>query len=246
MKKPYFILLALFFTMNLGAQEIWIEAALKAGDGLSFLVNKNIINDNSYGYKMTNSYGLGAKVAVNFGPWHGGSLEAMYNNLGQDFDYHLDGTTGTLRNSINWKSIDTYLLYRYIQNRIYIETGPVYGMVQSLSQNDNGLELTSPEDFYEDNYLGGVFGFGGYIAASGTFSVGLGIRLQYGFTDFVNDAGQKAGYPNPVRKTIYESPATTHPAFAEFMVEFNFGVGRFARTSCGQRMHFFRGGRGRG
>jgi hypothetical protein len=242
MKKTCFILLALFFTMHLCAQEIWIEAALKGGDGLSFLVNKNIINDNSYDYKLTNSYGLGAKVAVNFGPWHGVSLEAMYNNLGQDFDYYLAGTTGSLRNSIDWKSIDTYLLYRYIRNRMYVETGPVYGVVQPVSQTDNGVALSAPADFYEKSYLGGVFGFGGYIAASGTFSVGLGVRLQYGFTDFVNDAGQKAGYPNPVRQSIYDSPATTHPAFVQFMVEFNFGLGRFAPTSCGQRRQFLKGG----
>ncbi len=245
MKKPYFILLFLAFSISLGAQEIWVEAALRAGDGASFLVNKNIMNDNSYGYKLTNCYGLGAKVAFNFGPWHGVSLEAMYNNLGQDFDYHLDGTTGTLHNSVNWKSIDTYLMYRYIRNRTYLEAGPVYSAVQSVSQNDNGAEVSSPEDFYNKSYVGGAFGFGGYITATGTFSVGLGVRLQYGFADFVNGAGQKAGFPNPTRQNIYSSDAATHPAFAQFMLEFNFGVGRFARVSCGQRYKFIRNSRRR-
>lgn len=244
MKKICFSLLAFFATfLSLNAQEIWLETGLKGGAGASFLFNQNIADDNDYTYKFTPMYGFGAKFAVNFGPFHGISLEGLYNQAGQDFDYRLTGVQGDLENQIQWKSLDAYLLYRYITKRVYLEAGPMYSFVQSVEQTDNNAEIANPENFYEKNYLAGVFGFGGYVAGSNTFSVGLGIRLHYGFTDFVSSQGQLLGYPNPSRDSAYDSVEKTHPVFGQVLLEFNFGLGHFARTSCSERMRFFGSGR---
>lgn len=221
-------------------KEIWLEAALKGGYGASFLVNKNILDDNNHAYQVTPGYNFGGKIAVNFGPFNGIALEGLYSTMGQDFEFDHP-QFGTIENKISWKSIDALLLYRHITNRVYFELGPMYSVVQSVDQMEFDANLEAAADNYEKNYLSGVLGFGGYVAGTETFSLGLGIRLQYGLTDFVNAEGTKAGFPTPY--TTYESEAVTRPAFAEFMVEFNFGIGRWARTSCSQRMKFFRSGR---
>ncbi len=240
-KLLLFIAFVAICSLFLSAQEIWLEAGLKGGYGVSFLYNTNIVNDDTYDYKITTAYSAGGKLAVNFGPFHGLTLEALYSQAGQDFEYSLSGSPLQQQNEISWKAINSYLLYRYIRNRVYLETGPMYAFMRSVAQKDNGVELEEPAAFYEKNYLAGVFGFGGYIAGSETFSVGLGLRLHYGLTDFVNEAGQAAGFPNPVRETVYESTAPTHPVYGQVLVEFNFGIGHWAKTSCSKRMQFFRG-----
>jgi hypothetical protein len=241
MKKLFFFFLFSAFGWDSNAQEIWLETGLKGGYGLSFLYNKNIADDENFTYKLTSMYGFGGKFAVNFGPFHGIALEGFYNKLGQDYEYSATGDD--VLQPVNWNNIDAALLYRYIRNRIYLELGPMYSFVRSVEQEGNLLESQGWETYYEKNYLSGVFGFGGYVGGAETFSVGLGIRLHYGLTDFITPEGQAEGFPVPVNAAPYPAVETTHPAFAEFLVEFNFGIGYFAKTSCSKRMQFFGGGR---
>jgi hypothetical protein len=241
MKKFTFTLFLSFLTLSIFAQkEIWVEASLKGGYGLSFLHNKNIADDSFTKYQLSTSNSFGGRFALNFGPFNGVSLEAMYNNLSQEYLYNLDGNPTDFTNTIEWASVDALILYRYIRNRIYVEVGPMYSMVQNVDQNDNGNEILSAQSFYADNYFSGVFGWGGYIAGTETFSLGIGMRLSYTFSDFINEEGQKSGYPNPTKNAPYETYETSNPAFVQFMVELNFGIGRFARTACTERMKFFR------
>lgn len=236
MKKVFLFATLIVITLSASAQEIWIEAAAKGGYGISFLHNSNIIDDDSYNYKITPTYGFGAKLAVNFGPYHGISIDGIYNTLGQNFEYDLP-TAKDLKNEISWKSVDAYLLYRYTRNRVFLELGPMYSFVQEVKQTNAGFDLENAGDFYEQNYLSGVFGWGGYLAGSETFSLVLGMRLHYGLTDFVNSDGQKLNLPTSIAYPEYKK---TRPAFVQLMMEFNFGIGRFAKAQCSKRMQFFR------
>ncbi len=240
MKKFTLTLASLLFVLVLNAQEIWLETALKGGAGMSFLMNKNILNDNSYRQVLSPMYGFGGKVAVNFGAWHGIALEGLFNSSSQKWDYTLPNVTGDLQNEVKWNSVELYLLYRYIRSRTYIEVGPMFSMIRSVEQTDNEVQLQNPDPFYEDNYLAAVFGFGGYLGGSETFSVGLGLRVHYGFQDLVSAEGRASGFPNPVRESVYSSEASTNPLVAQLLVEFNFGIGHWAKTSCHERMKFFR------
>lgn len=238
MKRTVISLFALLFCFHVSAQEFWFEAGLKGGAGMSFLYNKNVLDDDNWDYKLTPMYGAGAKFSVNFGPYHGVFLEGLYNKSAQDFNFNLAGLTDDFEYSIEWQSIDLYVLYRGIRNRTYFEIGPMYSMIQKFEQTNplgnNKLETT---EFYKSSYLGGAFGFGGYVVGSETFSMGLGLRLNYGFGDMVNDKGlaEGNGFPNPVKSAPYTTDEKTNIMFAQFMVEFNFGVGRFAKTACSQR-----------
>jgi hypothetical protein len=240
MKKFTFPFLLMMLLQSASAQDIWLEAALKGGVGASFLLNKNVLDDDNFNYNANLGYNFGGKVALNFGPFNGISLEGFLTKWGQDLDYKQP-ILGNTTTEISWNTVDALLLYRHISNRVYVELGPMYSFVRSLEQKDDSTLPTNAKSNYESGYLSGVLGFGGYIAGAETFSVGLGIRLHYGLTDFVNADGKQLGYPTPT--TRYESSAISRPAFAEFMVEFNFGIGHWAKTSCSERMHFFRSGR---
>ena len=201
---------------------------------MSFLYNKNIADDSDWDYKLTPMYGAGAKFSVNFGPYNGVFFEGLYNKSTQDFNYNIASSTQDFEYSVEWQSIDLYVLYRGIRNRAYFEIGPMYSLIQKVEQGTGGT-LAETSNFYETSYFGGAFGVGGYVAGSETFSVGIGLRLNYGFGDVVNSDGQKVGYPNNVADPGYVTNEKTNIMFAQFLVEFNFGVGRYAKTSCGER-----------
>ena len=236
MKRTIISLLAFLFCLNLNAQEFWFEAGLKGGGGLSFLYNKNIVDDSNWDYALTPMYGVGAKFSCNFGPYHGVFFEGLYNKSGQDWTYNIATSTNDFDYSVEWQSIDLYVLYRGIRNRAYFEIGPRYSLIQKFEQTAL-MGTTETTDFYESSYFGAALGFGGYIAGSETFSVGIGMRLNYGFGDIVNDKGlaEGNGFPNPVKDIAYETEEKTNIMFAQFLVEFNFGVGRFAKTACSER-----------
>ncbi len=229
--------------LSLSAQEIWIEAALKGGYGASFLLNKNIFDDDSYSYQVAPGYNYGGKFAVNFGPFNGISMEGLFSKGGAKWRYDNELLGTDLENELEWKSFDALLLFRHINNRVYVELGPKYSFVKSVNQTDNGIDLGDVSRYYNDNYISGVLGFGGYITGTETFSLGLGLRFHYGLTDLVSGDGQKAGFPNPIKLLDYESTAVSRPALAEFMIEFNFGIGHWAQSACSDRMRFHRAGR---
>lgn len=238
MKRLFISLFVFLFCLNLSAQEFWFEAGLKGGAGMSFLYNKNILDDSDWDYALTPMFGAGAKFSCNFGPYHGVFLEALYNKSGQDWKYNIASSTQDFDYSVEWQSIDLYILYRGIRNRTYFEIGPMYSLLQKFEQPALGVGGTAETtDFYESSYFGGAFGFGGYVVGSETFSMGIGIRLNYGFGDVVNDKGfaEGNGFPNPVKDAAYETVEKTNIMSAQFLVEFNFGVGRFAKTACSER-----------
>ncbi|MEO1257271.1 MAG: outer membrane beta-barrel protein [Bacteroidota bacterium] len=238
MKKFTISLFVFLFCLTLHAQEFWFEAGLKGGVGMSFLYNKNVVDDSNWDYALTPMFGAGAKFSCNFGPYHGVFLEGLFNKSTQDFRYNIASSTEDFDYSVEWQSIDLYVLYRGIKNRVYFEVGPMYSLIQKFEQPlIHNAAASESTDFYENSYFGGVFGFGGYIAGAETFSVGIGVRLNYGFGDIVNDKGlaESNGFPNPVKDIAYETEERTNIMFAQFLVEFNFGVGRFAKTACSER-----------
>ncbi|MBI5914277.1 MAG: hypothetical protein HY842_02800, partial [Bacteroidetes bacterium] len=87
MKKSFAFLIAYAFIANLSAQEFWIETGLKGGYGLSFLYNKNIVDDDSYQYRLSPMYNVGARLSMNFGPFHCSDVEGMFGAYSQDFEF---------------------------------------------------------------------------------------------------------------------------------------------------------------
>ncbi len=252
MKKLAFLpLVMLLYIGSISAQDIWFAIGAKASYGSSFLWNKNILDDGRYNHEFTAANGFGARLGIGIGYNHAFNFEAMLHNNKQDFNYKvsniLTGQDETFNSSVEWKTIDLYLLYRLNSSKVYLELGPAYTMLRDINQVDDNPLFSNDTDvtnFYRDSYLSGVFGFGGYLVGNETFSLNLGFRIMYAFSDFITEEGQENGliyksFPAPLRENNYDNYTGTHPLTFEASLELEFGLGGFAKTSCSKRMHFF-------
>ncbi|MCC6816435.1 MAG: outer membrane beta-barrel protein [Saprospiraceae bacterium] len=242
MKKLFFIFLSFFIFQQLEAQKIyaWWDCGVKAGYGLTGFLNSNLTKDDNYSYHLNTGYGLGAKFGMYFGLRNGITFDFMYSKSKQAFDYAIPGNAEN-EHSISWNNYDLALLYRNQSNGAYVELGPMYSLVKKVSNSDSndGGENKDVANFYNKNYWSGVFGVGGYIAGTETFTLMLGLRLGYALTDFVSDEGKKLNYPTPKQTSLTAKDSKTNPAFVQLVMEGNFALGYYGKTSCSKRAHLF-------
>ncbi len=252
MKKITLILLFSLFLQQAYSQ-VWIDIAVKGGYGMSLLYNKNLLDDGAYNHHLTGAGGFGGRLGVNIGESNGFTLEVMSRKMKQDFDYTIAGQN--FNTQVEWKNLDLYFLYRYNSNRVFMELGPMLSLVRSVDHTDDNplaatiLSVTGAEsysEFYNDKYISGVFGFGGFLVGTEVVSLNLFFRVHYAFQDFINDKGQNPeatgiirSFPAPIREKTYDEYKSTNPIFGEVGMELAFGLGQFARSNCSTRMHFF-------
>ncbi|MBK8081110.1 MAG: hypothetical protein IPK25_13045 [Saprospiraceae bacterium] len=237
MKK--LILLFCFFTslslVDAQKQIVWFDAGLKVQYGASGFYNSAIADFSDYNYRIGTGYSFGGKVGINF-RYNGIAIDVMYNKASQVFD------DNELNRTVNfdWKSLDVYTLYRHAKNLGYFEIGPKVSFLNEVTDNVQG-NTVERNDYYNKNMFSGVIGFGANIIGNdGAFSGILGLRFEYGLTDFVSDAGTTAHAPllNPA---VYgNGHKSTNVAFAGLVFELNWGIGYFAKAQCGARSKFIR------
>jgi hypothetical protein len=246
--KKQILMLALFLCCckMTGNAQVWFDLGAKGAWGLTNLYNTNVSNDRLYKYKLNTGYKFGGKFGINFGDHNGIAFEGLVAKNNQKWEYsttsgNTNGVDTLLHNNISWNALDIYVLYRYMNDRSYIELGPKLTRVGKIKQTDDKLlSVTDVSPYYNPQLLGACLGFGGYLGGSNTFSTQLGIRLEYAFTDFISSAGQPKGYPNPIRKNtaFYDKYVSTNALSAQVTLEFNFGVGGYAQAACGRRGFF--------
>lgn len=237
MKNILFIIF-LFLGLNFvhaQKQIVWFDAGLKAQYGATGFYNQAIADFGNYNYRIGTGYSFGGKVGINF-RHNGLAIDVMYNNANQLFDDNNANKTV----EFNWKSLDIYTLFRHAKNLGYFEIGPKISLVQEVSDNVQGNE-TDRTSFYNKNFFSGVIGFGAnLIGNDGAFSGILGLRFEYGLTDFISDAGQ-AGHAPMLNPAVYSNGyKSTAPAFAGVVFEINWGIGYFAKAQCGARSKFIK------
>ena len=120
MKRAIFVLLIGIFGLNLAySQELWFDAGLKGGWGPTFLYNQSLVNDANYSQQISNGYTVGGKFGFNFGYIHGITFDAMYAQNKQF--YNIKESVSTEDLTVNWKTIDLYVLYRLYRTINYFE-----------------------------------------------------------------------------------------------------------------------------
>jgi|GEM_PF-1039542 hypothetical protein len=262
--KNHFLTLFLCVVFISSAQaQAWTAVGLKLGGGTSWLIDKNIFDDNTYVHDFSGAFNVGAKASLNLGANHSLSFEVMLAKMKQNFNYEFTNDA-MLRiestNEIRWTNVDLYFLYRYYSQGAFSEFGIMSSRVQSVEQRDPFAGFTDYTDVTSNyqNYLSGVFGGGAFVAGSDRFTLMLGIRIHYAFTDFISDAGndrdalaaqgQAFPYPNTFRQDFsnlesdpYADARKTSPLLVEMIAEFNFGIGYFAKTICSGRVKWFGG-----
>lgn len=118
------------------------------------------------------------------------TIDALYSGFNQKFDYLKSNTR--YDHKISWNNIHLALLYRMQKDGVYVELGPQYSLVQKLKNNDPNDPDTDVTDYYNKNYLSGVFGIGGYLFNYETFTTMIGLRMGYGFGDMINADGKSS------------------------------------------------------
>jgi len=239
MKKIVFLFfLALLVNQTSQAQKVyaWMDAGLKGGYGLTGLLNSNLFDDKDYEHHLNGGYSIGGKVGLFFGLYNGITIDALYSGFNQKFDYLKSNTR--YDHKISWNNIDLALLYRMQKDGVYVELGPQYSLVQKVKNNDPNDPNTDVTDYYNKNYLSGVFGIGGYLFNYETFTTMIGLRMGYGFGDMINADGKAAKYPTPNQVAQYSSKST-NAAFVQIMMEANFALGFYGKSSCSKRATIF-------
>lgn len=236
--KKLILFLGLFLVVSgIQAQKqiVWFDAGLKAQYGATGFYNPAIGNYGDINYRIGTGYGFGGKIGINF-RYNGLALDVMYNKATQIFDNNANDQTV----EFDWTTLDIYALYRHAKNLGYFEIGPKMSLVQSVNDNIEGNSVDRT-DLYNKNYFSGVIGFGANLMGNdGAFSGILGLRFEYGLTDFVGSAGQTANAPLLNPDVYADGYKKTAPAFAGVVFELNWGIGYFAKAQCGARSKFIR------
>ncbi len=225
----------LLHTLFAGAQ-MWFEIGPRAGININGYLNSNISNDDNHDYRLEQALSYGLVAGLNIGDYHGINLEWMFANNIQQITYYGD-TAGNVINKLRWNTREINVLYRFYSfNGAYVELGPQFSHIRELSQTyDN--EPVAIDGEYENNYISGIFGVGGFLAANDVMTLKIGIRAAYGLTDLVSAKGKTAGFPTYYAP--YETYKPTRPFRVGISLEMSFGVGGIAKTQCGQRSLIF-------
>lgn len=211
---------------------IWFDAGLKAQYGATGFYNKAIADGSAYDYKIGTGYSYGGKLGINFN-YGGLALELMRSTADQKFDKLSSNKVVT----VNWNATDVYALYKNSKNLGYFEIGPKVSFISKVEDDIEGSvkEITAS---YNENVIGGVVGFGANIMGNdGRFSGILGLRMEYGFTDFVKE-GSASNPPLKDNAVFASGYKPSNVAFAGVVFELNWGIGYFGKAQCGKRSKF--------
>ncbi|MFZ1749651.1 MAG: hypothetical protein WAU01_05650 [Saprospiraceae bacterium] len=215
-------------------QVVWFDVGLKAQYGAAGLYNKAIADSDNYSYDISKGYAFGAKLGINFA-YSGIAIDVMRSSAKQQLEQKGTAITPT----VDWSALDIYVLFRNAKNLGYFEVGPKISFISKVEDNIEATVTDRSVD-YNKNVISGVVGFGANVMGNdGRFSGILGLRLEYGFTDFVNDAGKNSSAP--LRDaSVYASNGykSSNVAFAGVVFELNWGVGYFGKAQCGKRSKF--------
>ncbi len=219
--------------------QVWLEAGGKFTFGPSGFTNSNMASDGQHDFSLGLSHTAGAVLGVNIGDNHGFNVEALLGTYYQDFTYR--GGAEPLKQSVEWKVADYYLLYRlYTNNGMYFELGPKLTNLRNVSQT-TGLSTEIPSGgAYEDQYYSAVAGLGTILAGSKVFVIQMGLRFEYGLTDMVSVTGQRDNFP--AYYTSYANTAKTTAYRVSFGMSVSFALGGTAQAACGRRV-FMLGGK---
>lgn len=236
--KQLFTLTSFLISLQLFGQKqiVWFDIGAKVQYGAAGFYNSAIGNSDLFDYKISTGYGIGGRLGINFHN-SGLSLEVMKSKASQTFD--RKGATAI--DQIDWSSLDIYTLYRHSKNLGYFEIGPKMALVKKVESTLEGAIKTDNTSDYNKTMFSGVVGFGANILGNdGRFSGILGLRFEYGFSDFVSKQGAGANVNAPLRNAaVYKSGyKSSNVAFAGVVFELNWGIGYFGKAQCGKRSKF--------
>lgn len=244
MRKSILLLaLAIVISSTISAQR-WLDIGFKGAWGPTWLMNKNLMNDQQFNHVLAYGYGIGGKVGFNFNDEHELTLDVMASTFKQDFKYNVtDTVTGAspeFRKGMQFKTLDFILMYRHNKDGRYFEVGPGYSTIRSASGTNERPEFATLDGEISENLIKGysilALGFGGYFVGTENFGITMGARFTYGLSDLISEKGKQnnypAHYPGTTRYTTYTQ---SHPFTAMLVMEANLDFAYMVKAKCSNK-----------
>lgn len=208
--KKLLLLLGFFFCLNAQSQ-FWIDVSARGGWGPSLLINKNVFQDTNLTHTFSSGNTFGGRLGLNFGDEHSINFDISTVKFNQKFDSEII----TAPKTMSFSSTDFAFLYKRLLEGRYMEIGPLLSRIDS--------------DFIQEQNFGAILGFGRALVGNNRFSLNMGVRFRYIFTDILpsGDVPQLYHYG-----TTYTSPESTTPLSANIVLDVEWAVGVFRTSSC--------------
>ena len=228
-----------------GGGQQWIIIGARAGFSNTWLMSKNVMNDNGIKYKPSFGGGGGIMLGFHYSEWGAIEVEGLYSIYNQKFASGIDSLDWTSKTNLNYIEIPI-LLHFDLNNFKYLELGVKLGSLNSAKASFDYPKFStlsySNKDVkpnYEKSNMAVVFGWGTGLWGNGGLLINLGIRLSYGMADIVSDLGGKGDDYHPMSDlTKTQSYTKTNTATISLHMNMDFDLGWFVTSSC-KRNHKF-------
>lgn len=249
-------ILFIFSTLSPSYSQMWVDLGLKGSYGVNMLYNKNINDDPEFNQQLSGGFNVGGKLGFNFNDFHEVTFDVLYYGFKQKYKYNvldpIDNSKPEYLRSVKFSGLDFLLMYRHNNDGRYVEIGPQFSLIKSVSGTDdypgNTFSSIDLKEQMAPNFTSVVFGFGSYLIGTENFGITTGIRIGYSLTDLVGENGKDHTYPAnasaypqaPVNGTglvdrTYESYTPTKLMTAMFVMEMNLDFAYMARAKCSNK-----------
>lgn len=234
-----FLTLSFFISSNTYSQG-WIDGGIKAGFGITQLVNKNIWDNSKVVNKLSSGNSFGGKLGLNFNLNYQITVDFIYTLANQEFEFQPSNlNTEAYSKNISYNSFDIPLLFRHNSNNgSFLEIGPQISFIKKVEQDLEGVSTNMKESFEKTNF-GAVIGIGSFVMGSKNLYLVFGLRAHYGFQDILSkEGGKNSEVYLPVENEElgenfkFDSYKKTSPISLLAYLEINYDLAYLVRSNC--------------
>ena len=219
--------------------QIWFDIGLNAGTGTSFIMQKEFYQENQVNFLPQLNTSYSAKIGINFSDHHAIIIDLGRNNRKYSIDQNevpnMD-ITETFRMDFGLSGFKIAPLYRNTKEGFFIEAGPEFGKIVTSYVNDFA-DYTYEDEVFEEDFIRGVLGIGGYVLGNQRVTFVMGLRLMYDFTDLRSSYGQSISFP--LQNYQYSNSSALGAFDFQVNFELNISLGFLYRNKCGRRTLMF-------
>jgi hypothetical protein len=222
----------------------WLSLGVKGGYGNSVLLNSDVSGDKNVTMNyLTPSYFFGGRLTFTYGDVVGLGAELNASHFGQK--YNIKTSTQAYTKNLKISSQDFILFLRFSgESGGYFEIGPKFTTLKTITVTNSGTGNFNPEtdfiNYYTPKYTGIMLGAGLSVVRTERFSLHLGIRGSYAFSDMVSDHNHYILDDFVYHPSYLPVNAKTNPLAVQAVLEAEYFFAFFGNASCGKgRLMFF-------
>jgi hypothetical protein len=232
-----------------GKNDKWVDCGLRGSFNSTWLLNLNVLNDKYSRYDFSFGYSAGARLGFNFSEELAIGVEGLFSQYSQK--YYSNSVSFSWNREIQIRAIDVPVLFKYTKDFSFVEIGPQFSFIQNASETFTSNPVAAFDynkadviSKFNSTNIGLTFGWGSILWASGGLSISTGLRVNYFFTDLINDnGGQGKNYPFPVYPGYPPSEASkpyksTNLSSVGIMVYIDYDLGYVVTSACKRSRKF--------